>query len=168
MAACDKFYLQTQICSWHTEVTLCMFVCFVGWRSAPCGHPSLSAGVQWEQTLHVRVSVWVLRCSRGASVRQFIREWGEKSVCVCVNIKVIYTEFIWWKYSKNSKIVKYYNLKQLFSIVINLKYNLFLWSKLNFQHYSSSVSHDPSENILIYWFAAQEIFLFNVENSCAT
>ncbi len=33
----------------------------------------------------------------------------------------------------------------------------------------SSVSHDPSEIILIYWFAARETFLIiiNVENSCA-
>ncbi len=33
----------------------------------------------------------------------------------------------------------------------------------------SSVSHDPSEIIIICWFAAQEIFLIiiNVENSCA-
>ncbi len=32
----------------------------------------------------------------------------------------------------------------------------------------SSVSHDPSEIILICWFAAQETFLIiNVENSCA-
>ncbi len=33
----------------------------------------------------------------------------------------------------------------------------------------SLVSHDPSEIILIYWFAAQEAFIIiiNVENSCA-
>ncbi len=32
----------------------------------------------------------------------------------------------------------------------------------------SSVSHDSSEIILIWWFAAQETFLIiNVENSCA-
>ncbi len=33
----------------------------------------------------------------------------------------------------------------------------------------SSVSHDPSEIILICWFAAQKTFLFiiSVENSCA-
>ncbi len=33
----------------------------------------------------------------------------------------------------------------------------------------SSESHDPSEIILICWFAAQETFLIiiNVENSCA-
>ncbi len=33
----------------------------------------------------------------------------------------------------------------------------------------SSVSHDPSEIILIYWFAARETFLIiiNVENGCA-
>ncbi len=34
----------------------------------------------------------------------------------------------------------------------------------------TSVSHDPSEIILIYWFAAQETFLIinNVENSAAS
>ncbi len=32
----------------------------------------------------------------------------------------------------------------------------------------SSVSHDPSEIILICWFAAQETFMIiSVENSCA-
>ncbi len=47
-------------------------------------------------------------------------------------------------------------------------------AKLSFQHHNphnalSVVSHDPSEIILIYWFAAQETFLIiiNVENSCA-
>ncbi len=32
----------------------------------------------------------------------------------------------------------------------------------------SSVSHDPSEITLIYWFGAQETFpIINVENNCA-
>ncbi len=31
----------------------------------------------------------------------------------------------------------------------------------------SSVSHDPSEIILICWFDEQETFIINVENSCA-
>ncbi len=33
----------------------------------------------------------------------------------------------------------------------------------------SSVSHDPSEIILIFWFSAQEtvIIIISVENSCA-
>ncbi len=33
----------------------------------------------------------------------------------------------------------------------------------------SSVSHDPSEIIIIFWFAAQEtsLIIINVENSCA-
>ncbi len=43
-----------------------------------------------------------------------------RSLCVCVNVKVIYCIYF-IKYSKNSKIVKYYDLKQLFSIVMNLK-----------------------------------------------
>ncbi len=42
-------------------------------------------------------------------------------------------------------------------------------AKLNFQHHNTSVSPNPSEIILIYWFAAQEtlIIIINVENSCA-
>jgi len=50
------------------------------------------------------------------------------------------------KYSKNSYSVdQYYNLKL------------------------HSVSHDPSEIILIFWLAAQETFLIiNAENSCVT
>ncbi len=43
--------------------------------------------------------------------------------------------------------------------------------KLDFQQLllHSSVSHDPSEIILICWFGAQETFhiIINVENSCA-
>ncbi len=33
----------------------------------------------------------------------------------------------------------------------------------------ASMSHDPSEIIIIYWFATQETYLMiiNVENSCA-
>ncbi len=55
--------------------------------------------------------------------------------------------------SKNSNVVKYF----LYSYI--LKYNLFL----------SSVSNDPSEIIVICWFAAQETFLniINAKNSCA-
>ncbi len=68
----------------------------------------------------------------------------------------------------NSIIVKYrYNLKQ-FSMLNILKCNLFLWW-LNFQHplLQASVSHEHSENILIYWFYVQETFLIiiNVENN---
>ncbi len=47
---------------------------------------------------------------------------------------------------------------------------LFLLTKLNFQHhYSSLYTHDPSEIIWIYWFAAKETFLIivNVENIIA-
>ncbi len=52
-----------------------------------------------------------------------------------------------------------------------LKCNLFLWCKAEFSAslLQFSVSHDPSEIILICWFAAQETFLIiiNFENSCA-
>ncbi len=51
-----------------------------------------------------------------------------------------------------------------------LKCNLFLWEKLfSASLLQSSVSHDPSEIILICWFAAQQTFLIivNVESSCA-
>ncbi len=63
------------------------------------------------------------------------------------------------KYTKNSNIVKtvfYFNI-------------LFLWCQIWFFNQSilqSSVSHDPSEIILICWFGAQEtFFIINVENA---
>ncbi len=45
-----------------------------------------------------------------------------------------------------------------------LKRNLFLWCKAVFSAslLQSSVSHDPSEIILICWFAAQETFIINI------
>ncbi len=67
----------------------------------------------------------------------------------------------------------------LFRSVINncflfeyiLKCNLFLWFKAEFSAslLQSSVSHDPSEIILIYWFASQETFIIiiSVNNSYA-
>ncbi len=71
---------------------------------------------------------------------------------------------------KNCNIVKYYSLKELFSIYI-VKYNWFLWCKAEFSAslLQSTVSHDPSEIILICWFAAQGTFLIiiNGENNCA-
>ncbi len=64
------------------------------------------------------------------------------------------------KYNKKSCIVKYI-----------FKCNLFLWCKTEFWASlpQSSVSHDPSEIILICWFDAQEAFLIiiNVESSWA-
>ncbi len=55
------------------------------------------------------------------------------------------------KYSKSSNIVKYFLLFKITVFCFCLT-NLFLWSKLNFQrHYSS---HDRSEIIKIFWFAA--------------
>ncbi len=73
---------------------------------------------------------------------------------------------------KYSNIVKYYNnLKQLFSMWISVnKCNLFLWSKLYFQHHYSSLQchmiFRNHNNMLIY---DQETFMIiiNVENSCA-
>ncbi len=48
---------------------------------------------------------------------------------------------------------------------------IFLWCAAVFSAslLQSSVSHDPSEIILIYWFTAQEtvLIIINVENSCA-
>ncbi len=49
-----------------------------------------------------------------------------------------------------------------------LKCNLFLWSKLNFQHHSSSLQcHMILQKS--FWYAAQETFLIiiNVENNFA-
>jgi len=62
-------------------------------------------------------------------------------------------------------------LKITFLFECIVKCNLFLWCKAEFftSLRQSSVSHDPSEIILICLFAAQEIFLINinVENNCA-
>jgi len=53
-----------------------------------------------------------------------------------------------------------------------LQCTLFLWCKGEFSAslLQSSVSHDPSEIILIWWFAAQETFIIiiNFENSAAS
>ncbi len=72
-----------------------------------------------------------------------------------------------------NNIVKYFlQFKITVSVLIYLIYiyiYLFLWCKAEFSAslLQSSVSHDPSEIILI-WFAAQETFLIfvNVENMC--
>ncbi len=52
-----------------------------------------------------------------------------------------------------------------------LKCNLLPWHKAEFSAslLQSSVSHDPSEIIIIYWFAAQDKFLviISVGNICA-
>ncbi len=47
-----------------------------------------------------------------------------------------------------------------------LKYNLFLWRKAEFSAslLQSSVSHDPSETILINWFAAEETLLIIIKD----
>ncbi len=44
---------------------------------------------------------------------------------------------------------------------------IFMMPKLNFQSLQSSVSHDPSEIILICWFNAKEIFpiIIKIKNS---
>ncbi len=51
-------------------------------------------------------------------------------------------------------------------------FNLFIYScdsKAELSLLQSSVSHDPSEIILICWFGAQETFtiIINVKNGCA-
>ncbi len=52
-------------------------------------------------------------------------------------------------------------IKMWFNSVINAEFSA--------SFLQSSVSHDPSEIILIYWLNAQEtyIIIINVENSCA-
>ncbi len=71
------------------------------------------------------------------------------------------------KYSKNSNVMKYYNLKSLFSIIIYSK--IYFIPVIEKPLLQSSVSSDPSEIILICRFGSQETFLiiFNVEN-CLT
>lgn len=80
-----------QVTSNWLLVTNCMFTCVCSGRwAAPRGHPSVPAGVQWEPTVNVRVCVGVLRCSGGSSVSKFIREWGVKCVCVCVEMTLMH------------------------------------------------------------------------------
>ncbi len=58
----------------------------------------------------------------------------------------------------------------LFFYIYILKCNLLLWYKAEFSAslLQSSVSHDPSEIILICWLAQKWfIIIVNVENSCA-
>ncbi len=66
---------------------------------------------------------------------------------------------------------KMFYLPRIFLFQYILKCNLLLGCKVEISEslLQSSVSHDPSEIIIIYWFAAQETFLIiiNVENSCA-
>jgi len=62
----------------------------------------------------------------------------------------------------------------LCNIIAILKWLFFYFNKVSFipvikaSLLQSSVSHDPSEIIKIWWFAAQETFLINinVENNC--
>ncbi len=59
-------------------------------------------------------------------------------------------------------------LCHIFCFNIVFKYDLFLWWQSWIFSIITSVSHDPSEIVLIYWFAAQETFLIiiNVEKIC--
>ncbi len=69
--------------------------------------------------------------------------------------------------------MKCYILKQLFSIFIYFKTIYSCDGKAEFSAllFQSSVSHDPSEIILIYWFGAQEtciiIIIINAEQLCS-
>ncbi len=60
---------------------------------------------------------------------------------------------IWTKCSKNSNIVKYINI--LFQNVIYSCYGKAEFWALP----QASVTHDPSDIILIYWFTAQDTLL---------
>ncbi len=79
-------------------------------------------------------------------------------VCIDLIKNTMKASILW-----NIMIIKYF----LYLYIV--KYNLFLWCKAEFSSsfLQSSVSHDPSEIIIICWFAAQETFLIiiNVENS---
>ncbi len=54
-------------------------------------------------------------------------------------------------------------------IYVKMSFILVIKSEFSASLLQSSVSHDSSEIVLIYWFAAQETFLIiiNIENSCA-
>ncbi len=71
------------------------------------------------------------------------------------------------KYSKNSNIKKYYFQLKITVFYFNIfsNVNFSCEAKLKFQHhYSSPVSHDLSEIILICWFAAQDTFLIIIND----
>ncbi len=74
------------------------------------------------------------------------------------------------QHSKNFNILKYYcKLKWLF-FYFDIFY--FIYSFNSKAEFSASLFHssdDPSEIILIYWFASQEAFLIfiSVETSCS-
>ncbi len=62
----------------------------------------------------------------------------------------------------------------VFYFNVYFQYNVLFWCNAEFpavinSSLQSSVSHDPSEINIMYWFAAQETFLIivNVENRCA-
>ncbi len=69
-------------------------------------------------------------------------------------------EFIW-----SNLFTFYYNFTLLFFFFYIFKYNLWWQSWISALLLQSLASYDPSEIILICWFAAQEIFLIiiNVE-----
>ncbi len=82
--------------------------------------------------------------------------WGQ------FEIILLRLHFFDQKYSRIRNIVKYYyNLKELFSMWIYCKMYFITVIKAVFSSslLQSSVSHDPSEIILIYWFAPQETFV---------
>ncbi len=92
-----------------------------------------------------------------------------KNTSVCKDLYAYQSSMYLMKSTINNNNVKcYYNLKKNFLFEYILKCNWLLWSKLIFQHhYCSLQSHDPSEIILIWWFAVQETILtiINVEKS---
>ncbi len=98
--------------------------------------------------LHNHSKVWDLR-----NVNVFERVSFAHQGCIYLIKNPIKTVKLW------NNIIIIQNNTFLFEYI--LKYNLFLWYKAAFSAslLQSSVSHDPSEIILIYWFAAQENFL---------
>ncbi len=87
---------------------------------------------------------------------------------------VSYTHKIYIYLIQNTKTAILWNIitmyKKLFILLeCILKCNSLLWSQLNFHQplLQSSVSHDPSEVILIRWFDAQATFLLSMLNRCA-
>ncbi len=75
------------------------------------------------------------------------------------NLMRTMSAFVGWK--NPVKIMKYYNNCFISEYIV--KCNLFLWSKLNFQHHYSSVQC----HMILYkscWFAAQETFLIIIND----
>ncbi len=96
---------------------------------------------------------------------------GNKSIEIAGWFCCLMASVIFMKYLVKCLISEIYENNTLLKslMLTNALISIRIYFKMSF--IQSSVSHDPSEIILICWFAAQETFLIiiiNIENSCAS